>query len=537
LEIVMPFLLILIILSGMLGITNLPVFAQVKDAPMTKSLKTVATLKDLVSATGDGSVQRIMVIGTITGAPSIRLAPGQQLVGQGTGAGIVFISGVDGLQLTSANTVCGLKLETQPDKRAIFNDTSVSTFATITLTDVTTVGQVQIIARDGVRGGHVSVDGLDVIAADARTRADRPHGYGVHVLQGAFTLWNLQPDPEVVVTAELLRISLGRDGTPVLGGGVFVSGHSDAGGRLKISRLETGPVFSNGKLAVGTANMITAGVFVLYGTSVDVVRNRGPVNTYGVNDMVLDSWGIVDRWIAEAPITSHGPSGVGFVNFGTMNQLCILAPIETFGAGARGFNVYTGQVATAEFHSITTHGDAGVGVQVSKPLGRLSVHHGIKTQGGTGPSLVKGVIKQLPAYAISVLEGSVVGEIAVTGGVSTQADEVTTLNVQGEIRAMRINDGIRAYGKNSNAVVVEGGVVPLTNLEMSAENGAAVRLRGAHITALLGVIAHGSAGDLVVESDSKVVTDATATENLESGFGNAFKVSGPGRLDLHPFGP
>jgi len=39
-----------------------------------------------------------------------------------------------------------------------------------------------------VRGGHVDVNGLDIIAADARAETERPHGYGVYVLHGAFTL-------------------------------------------------------------------------------------------------------------------------------------------------------------------------------------------------------------------------------------------------------------------------------------------------------------------------------------------------------------
>jgi len=55
--------------------------------------------------------------------------------------------------------------------------------------------------------------------------------------------------------------------------------------------------------------------------------------TYGVNDMVLDNWGVVDRWIAEAKITSHGPSGIGFVNFRIVHELKVNAPIETFGPG------------------------------------------------------------------------------------------------------------------------------------------------------------------------------------------------------------
>jgi len=504
---------------------------------MSLSTTTVSTLKELVAATRSSDVRCIVVNGSITGAASLRLAPGQQLFGKETGAEIVFIPGVDGLQLTSENMVRSIRLETSPDRRAIFNDYGVDTLATITIADVTTIGQVQIIASDKVTGGHVSVDGLDVIAADTRNNSDQPHNYGVHVLQGAFTLYNCHMNPDIVLTAELLRISVGRDGAPVLGGGVFVSGGNDAGGRVKVSRLETGPVYSDGRLPAGTAAIITGGVFVLYGVSVDEVRNRGPVVTYGVNDMVLDSWGLINRWIAEAPITSHGASGVGFVNFGTLNELRVQAPIETFGTGARGFNVYTGQVGTAEFHSIITHGDAGVGVQVSKPLGRLIVHHGIKTEGASGGSLVKGVIKQLPAYGVSILSGGEVGEIAVNGGISTVGDGVISFRVEGELRALRVNGGVRASGKSSDAVVVEGGTMPLTNLDISAENGAAVRLKNANLTAMIGVIACGSTGDVIVEADSNVVVDADSVDKLRASYGNSFKVSGPGKLVLRPFGP
>jgi hypothetical protein len=65
------------------------------------------------------------------------------------------------------------------------------------LRGVTTTGRVQILARDKVRSGHVDVNGLDIIAADARGERERPHGYGVYVLHGAFTLWNMQSDDSV----------------------------------------------------------------------------------------------------------------------------------------------------------------------------------------------------------------------------------------------------------------------------------------------------------------------------------------------------
>lgn len=460
---------------------------------------TATSADELIAALHDPGLTTILVSGTITGAPTLRLAPGQRLIGKEPGARIAFAPGVDGLQLTTENQVRGLTLQASPERRAIWNDTTVSSLGTIALYELTTSGQVQIIAQDRVRGGHVVVDGLDVIAADARERPDRPAGYGVHVLQGAFTLYNLQPDPAVFLTAELLRISVGREGAPVLGSGVFVSGQSDAGGRVLLSRLETGAVCTDGRIEPGTAGLITGGVFVLHGVTAEEVRNRGPVTTHGVNDMVLDNWGIINRWVAEAPITSHGPSGVGFVNFGPINELAIRAPVETFGRGARGFNVYAGQVARAEFHSITTHGDAGVGVQVSKPLGRLLVHHGIRTEGGTGGSLVKGVIKQLPAYGISVLAGGEVGEIEINGGLMTTGDGVVSLRIEGEVRAMRVYGGVRATGQGSDAILIAGGTAPLTNLDVTAADGVAVRLKGANLTAMLGVAAHGSAGDVVTE--------------------------------------
>jgi hypothetical protein len=76
------------------------------------------------------------------------------------------------------------------------------------------------------------------------------------------------------------------------------------------------------------------------------------------------------------------------VNFGVVHELKINAPIETFGQGACGFNAYTGTVNLAEFDRVIAHADGAVGIQISQPIGRLVVHRGIETFGGTGPSLV-----------------------------------------------------------------------------------------------------------------------------------------------------
>jgi len=413
---------------------------------MTAEDCVVSSTDELITATRTSGVRRLTIRGSLANVPSVRLSPGQSLHGENGGAEIHFVAGADGLQLSSDNVVRGVRVEVTPDKRAIFNDTSVETLGHMTLGDVTAVGQVQILARDKVRSGHVEVNGLDIIAADARARSERPQGYGVHVIQGAFTLWNMQPEENVAISADLTGLSAGRIGAPVLGSGIFVSGGGDNGGRLLVSRLETGAVYSDGRIPKGTPDQITGGVFTVYGSRVDVVRNRGPVVTYGVNDMVLDNWGFVDRWTAEDKIASYGPSGIGFVNFGIVNEFKALAPVETFGQGSRGFNVYTGTVHHAEFDRIVTHADGAIGIQISQPIGRLVVHRGIETFGGTGDSLVKGVIVSLAAIGLSVKAGGSAREIEVDGGITTNGKGIAPLELHGTIGTLRVGGGFTAAG-------------------------------------------------------------------------------------------
>lgn len=409
---------------------------------MASQQKIASTSEDLLASTRDATVRNILVRGSLSSLPSFRLAPGQTLTGEGSEAMLSFAVGSDGLQLSSDNEVVGIYLETSVDKRAIFNDTSVASLGRMRLADVRTIGQVQILVRDKVQGGHVDVNGLDVIAADSRAQTDWPHGYGVYVTQGAFTLWNMQAEPKVIVSAQLNGLSAGRPTAPVIGSGIFVSGKQE-GGRLSVSLLETGAVYSDGAIAAGTPDRITGGVFTVHNAFVDVVHNLGPVVTYGANDMVLDNWGSVDSWIVEEKLTSYGPSGIGFVNFGTINELHVNAPIETFGQGARGFNVYDGTVNVAEFDRITTHADGAVGIQISQPVGRLIVHRGIETFGATGDSLVKGVVVPLSAIALSIKPGGSAREIDIEGGVVTNGKDIAPLEVHGTVGALRI-DGVKA---------------------------------------------------------------------------------------------
>lgn len=416
---------------------------------MTSQERKVETTAELAAAAAAAGATDIVVAANLTGLSTLYLSPGKTLKGAAPGITLAFAAGQDGIQLSSDNGVENLELHTDVSKRALFNDTKVGHLGRLVLRNLRTIGAIEVVARDGVRGGHVEAENVDIVAADVRARGERPSGYGVEVVPGAFVLWNQIGDRGVTITADLVGLSAGRAGAPVRGSGIFVSGAGDNGGRLIVRRLETGAVYSDGGIAPGTPDRITGGVFVVSGAFVDSVRNLGPVTTYGPNDMVLDNWGTVGCWIADEKITSYGPSGIGLVNFGSVDMLQVKAEIETFGQGSRGFNVYTGTVHSAEFERIVTHADGAVGIQISQPVGQITVRRGIETYGGIGDSLVKGVVVKLAAVALSIKPGGSARRIAIAGGLVTHGVGVNPLELQGTVDSLQITEGLSAAALRS----------------------------------------------------------------------------------------
>jgi hypothetical protein len=432
----------------------------------TRIVRDAAELKSAL----DESAPIVEVSGSITGSPGITLPPGVTL----RGGRLEF--GAKGVRLTRDNTLSDIEVVVPEHEIAVYADTRQADWGTLTLTDVTTVGQVAIIALDAVRAGHVRIDGLTVRGADVRGRADRPRGFGVEALQGGLTVWNRQADEGVQITAEIRGVSAGTEQTPIRGSGVFVGGHGTedgkaSGGTLRVTTLSTREIHTDGGIPEGTADLISGGVFVISGAVVDTVVNEGPVTTLGQNDMVLDNWGAVDTWTATAPITSHGPSGIGFVNFSDISTLEVQAPIQTFGKGARGFNLYDGSLKQATFESIKTHGDGSIGVQLSRPLPSLTIKQDLSTEGGEGLSLVKGVQMTLKAIALSIKLGGTLDRLEVGGAISTSGDDVVTVELADTVGSWQVGGGIRATGKGSDGVHHTAVAPPPTGAEVTSADG------------------------------------------------------------------
>ncbi len=389
----------------------------------------VKNFQDLQKALSEGE-REIVLENAIAANSSIRLAKGQSIRGAGENTFLSFING-DGLALAGENSVKNLTIQTSTDSQAIFLDASDDDLGEISLENLTITGNAQFLMRAGSENLKISAKNIDIVAADARKFPERPMKYGVNVYQGAFTIYNFNPSESSLIEANLENISVGRENSPVIGSGIFISGFGDEGGKVEIESLITGEVYSNGMIPFGQPNLITGGIFIVYGANVRELKSRGVVKTYGVNDMVLDVWGSVESWILDEKVESFGPSGIGFVNFGEVGYFEAKKPIITRGLGARGFNQYDGTISEAIFDSIETFGDGAIGMQFSKPVGRIIVRRSVKTHGETGETLVKGVIKTLKAEAISVLEGGKIDVLEIGENIETGGENLLGYNIDG----------------------------------------------------------------------------------------------------------
>ncbi|MDD7401311.1 MAG: hypothetical protein SPK23_05290 [Eubacteriales bacterium] len=383
------------------------------------------------------------------------LKRGKKLLGNGEDIFLSIING-DGIALKGNNEIKDISIQVSPVNRAIYLDSEEEDLGNVVFSNLTVTGAVQLITRGNSKKLDVLIDSLDIFSADVRKYSERPMKYGVNVYQGALTIYNFTPDNDSLINVVANDVQVGRKNAPVIGSGVFISGFGDEGGKVNIEKLTTKDVYSNGMIPQGQPNLITGGIFIVYGAHAKEVVSKGKVVTYGNNDMVLDVWGSVDKWITEEEIESFGQSGIGFVNFGYVKEFKAEKGIHTHGAGARGFNQYDGTIEDAYFEYIRTDGNGSIGMQFSKPVGSITIKKDVTTKGSIGKTLVKGVIMDLKADAISVLSGGSIERLNVEGNLNIKGDGVVAYHVnEGKVKEFILNGEIISEGKNSIDVLIE----------------------------------------------------------------------------------
>ncbi|AQS54283.1 hypothetical protein BW727_101959 [Jeotgalibaca dankookensis] len=207
------------------------------------------------------------------------LQPGVTLKGKNSS---IRISGENQLiGLTKNNSIEDITLTTNKDKDAIFfNPTDIE--GIFTLKNIISHGAITLISKNAKNDIEVNIENINIVEADVTHKKEGPQGYGVTVIQGALTLWNQTPG--IRFDTEIKDISIGQEGNPVNGSGVFVSGTEDA--NIYSHLIMTNNIYTNGLLTEGTFDRISGGVFTVTNTYVDRVENKGVTKTYGFNDMV-----------------------------------------------------------------------------------------------------------------------------------------------------------------------------------------------------------------------------------------------------------
>src|SRR5215469_10339421 len=103
----------------------------------------VASLNELLAALADPNVRSIAVTTDVFEAPGFRLSSGQTL--SGDRRNIRFAAGHDGVQLSADNELSGLCLIADPQRRAVFNDTSVEQLGVMRLRDLRLRGCMRLL--------------------------------------------------------------------------------------------------------------------------------------------------------------------------------------------------------------------------------------------------------------------------------------------------------------------------------------------------------------------------------------------------------
>lgn len=417
----------------------------------------VKSFKELQEVIDRKGVSVIEVEGAIICPYTIYLPYGVELRGDATGISMLSFNQSDGIGLQGNNRLMNLMIQVPATHRGIYINSSYEDVGTISLKELNVTGQVQLLTRENNMSGHIDVYNVDISYADTRKHPEHPQRYGMNVYQGAFTLYNYNSHPDSLITANIEKLMIGRIGAPSIGSGVFISGFGEHGGRVLVETLRTGAIYTNGMVPSGYSNLMTGAVFILSGATIQTIVHEEAVVTYGTNDMVLDVWGKVGHWVCEAPIVSYGVNGIGFVNYGEVTSFEAKDDIVTYGLGAIGFHHANGILHKGSVQTIETYGDGAVGVQVNQVIQTFIINEGIKTHGTYGQTLIKGLVEEVSADGMRILELGKIDYLEINGDIVTEGDGVTSLFMKrGQVTEFKREGDIVALGLNGIAINEKG---------------------------------------------------------------------------------
>ncbi|MGV3023748.1 hypothetical protein ACEE60_08950 [Streptococcus suis] len=156
----------------------------------------------------DNNEKEIVITRTMTFASSIYLPAGIDIKGQAQENSVlptVFFSHSDGFILKGDAKISNLTISALQDKKAIslVPQQVRDNFGQISLENLIVDGQISMIFRAPTMTAHVDTHNVLVRKADTRTYLEQPQKYGVNVLQGAYTIYNFNPDANTVRLQQL----------------------------------------------------------------------------------------------------------------------------------------------------------------------------------------------------------------------------------------------------------------------------------------------------------------------------------------------
>jgi hypothetical protein len=125
---------------------------------MNSEVRQVGTAAELAAAANDTAVRDILVTTNLTALSTVHLSPGKTLRGVSPQVILGFAVGQDGIQLSTDNTVEGLEIRADVERRALFNDTQVEHLGRLVLRDLRTTGvEAHRCMEENEAGGKIVV--------------------------------------------------------------------------------------------------------------------------------------------------------------------------------------------------------------------------------------------------------------------------------------------------------------------------------------------------------------------------------------------